>query len=116
MKDQQFEELKSKFEELKSKYRDEFGDTGMRFMQFVLQQHLQIELLKAAVNAANENETEILDVIFDGFSRVHSNMTESYAATLDLSVEVAEKIFDAAGEAFEIIKPDVLNREGKTND
>jgi len=106
----------NQFDEIKSKYRSEFGDTGMKFMQFVLQQHLQIDLIRAAVSASAEGNSEVLEVIFDGFSRVHSNMTESYADILSLPVDLSEKIFDAAGEAYETIKPDGLKSEHRTND
>lgn len=102
--------------QIQQKYVDEYGDAGLKFMSFVLEQNLQIDLVKAAVGAALDKNEELAGHILDTFGAVHSHLTESFASAMNLSDDLASKIFESAGEAYEIMRSKSETGESKTND
>lgn len=102
--------------QIEEKYHEEYGDAGIKFMSFVLEQNLQIDLVKAAVGAALDKNEETAGQILDTFGLVHSHLTESFAKAMDLSDELASKIFDSASEAYEIMRYKSETGDSKTND
>ena len=102
--------------QIQQKYFEEYGDAGLKFMSFVLEQNLQIDLVKAAVGAALDKDETMAGHILDTFGSVHSHLTESFAKAMNLSDEMASKIFDSAGEAYELMRHKAETGDSKTND
>jgi len=102
--------------QIQQKYTEEYGDAGLKFMTFVLEQNLQIDLVKAAVGAALDKDENLTAYILYNFSSVHSMLTDSFAKAMNLSDEMASKIFNSAGEAYKLMRHQAETGESKTND
>ena len=103
-------------QQLKDKYLAEFGDSGMKFMSFVLDQSMQLDLFKAALGAVINKDKEMSDQYLDAFGKVHAHLTGCMAEALKLSDDVAGHIFNSASEAYDLMRYKAETGESKTND
>lgn len=101
---------------IKEKYQEAYGDAGIKFLTFVIEQNLQIDLVKAAVESALDKNEEAVGQILDTFGTVHSHLTDSFAKAMNLSDELASEIFDTASETYEVLSSDFRTGDIKTND
>jgi hypothetical protein len=100
------------------KFQEEYGLKGLNFMEFVLAQNMQLDIIKLAMQAAQEKEVKLAIQMLDKFTDVHAEMTALFAGTVDLTEEHAVKIFNAANEEYVKQKESAVRPEqaGKTND
>ena len=99
--------MKFKDVELTDKFQKEYGNKGYKFMQFVLDQNIQLDIIKSAMQAAQEQNVDLAVEMLNTFTDVHANMTALFAATADLTEENAVKIFNAANEEYVKTKDEV---------
>ena len=104
--------------EIANKFQEEYGSKGLNFMEFVLAQNMQLDIIKLAMQAAQEKEIELALQMLNKFTDVHAEMTALFSKTVDLTEEHAIKIFNAANEEYVKQKEAVIRPEqaGKTND
>lgn len=107
---------KDEMQQLKDKYFAEYGDAGMKFMSFVIEQNMQIDLVKAGLGAALDRNEDMTNEFFKAFGKVHAHLTGSMAQALELSDDIANHIFDSATQAYELIRQKSDAGETKTND
>jgi hypothetical protein len=110
--------MKFKDTDAAKQFQEQYGSKGFVFMEFVLAQNMQLDIIKAAMQAAHANEIDNVSDALNIFTDVHSNMTGMIAAMADLTQEQAIKIFNTANEEYikqkeAAVKP---NQAGKTND
>lgn len=105
-----------KDQDLADKFQAEYGENGYRFMQFVLDQNMQLDIIKTAMQAAQENKIDVAVQMLNMFSDVHANMTALFAGAAKLTEENAVKIFNSANEEYVKTKEKAEPDEVKTND
>lgn len=103
-------------QQLKDKYFAEYGDAGMKFMSFVLDQSMQLDLFKAALGAVINKDKEMSDQYLDAFGKVHAHLTGCMSEALELSDDIASHIFNSATEAYDLMRYRAETGESKTND
>jgi ribonucleotide reductase beta subunit family protein with ferritin-like domain len=104
--------------EVANKFQEEYGSKALNFMEFVLAQNMQLDIIKLAMQAAQEKEIEMALQMLNKFTDVHAEMTALFSTTVDLTEEHAIKIFNAANEEYVKQKEAAVRPEqaGKTND
>lgn len=103
-------------EQLKKQYEGDFGEIGVKFMTFCIEQNIQLDLLRGLIHAVGEKDGELSEKLFKAFGVVHASLTESMSKALDLSDEASVRIFNTASEIYELVRKQRTDGETKTND
>ncbi len=100
---------------LREKYTEEFGDAGVKFMSFVIDQCMQLDLVKGAIESTIDKNEEATNSMVDAFSVIHSHLTGAMAEALSLSDEMSSRIFHSASEAYELMSHKAMTGEDKSD-